>query len=106
MRYAYNGEPLWCYKPSPIEGELVNIPKCECCGSSRAFEIQIMPGLLQLDLEPQSKISTSTSISYDNMLDFGVVCIYSCKTSCPSGEKEVIVVQPSIDSSILAAIGF
>ncbi len=70
--------------------------------------MQIMPGLLQLDLVPQLLTSTATSVltSYEDMLDFGVVCIWSCMASCPSGESEVVVVQPSVDSSLLAAIGF
>jgi len=49
LRYAYEGEPLWCTKPHPIEFQNKDkggIPVCNVCCSPRVFEFQLMPALL------------------------------------------------------------
>ncbi len=49
LRYAYEGEPLWCTKPYPIEYQNKDnggIRKCTVCNSSKVFEFQLMPALL------------------------------------------------------------
>jgi len=45
LRYEYGGDPLWCTFPFP---NCSTLPQCECCGSSRVFELQLMPNLLNL----------------------------------------------------------
>ncbi|GFS25455.1 programmed cell death protein 2 [Elysia marginata] len=76
LRYCRGGEPLWVsafHKPSAEE-----IPHCSC-GAERVFEFQIMPQLLNfLGLD-----------RLGDSLDWGTLCIYTCKESCPIGNNYV-----------------
>ncbi|CAG9772438.1 unnamed protein product [Ceutorhynchus assimilis] len=64
IRYSRGGEPLLIAKePLPL-----NIPKCKHCGTKRQFEFQIMPQML--------------SVLKENIIDWGVLLIYTCKKSC------------------------
>eukprot|EP01025_Chloroclados_australasicus_P065310 TRINITY_DN8908_c0_g1_i4.p1 TRINITY_DN8908_c0_g1~~TRINITY_DN8908_c0_g1_i4.p1 ORF type:complete len:374 (+),score=22.67 TRINITY_DN8908_c0_g1_i4:150-1271(+) len=40
-RYGFGGECLW-----PIQFQMNQIPKCECCGGDRVFEVQLMSPLI------------------------------------------------------------
>lgn len=44
VRFAYGGLPLWCSHPYPADASVSAIPKCDCCGAQRVFEMQLMPG--------------------------------------------------------------
>lgn len=74
LRYCRGGEPLWVsafHKPSAEE-----IPRCSC-GAERVFEFQVMPQLLNfLKLD-------SLGVS----LDWGTLCVYTCKESCAIGNS-------------------
>eukprot|EP01041_Mallomonas_annulata_P008836 gene8836-18302_t len=74
--------------------ESSSIPSCESCGSARAFEFQLMPGLLHLLLG-----SGGIMGDIGGNLDIGVVCVWSCIANCAGGTEEVVVVQPSVDSA-------
>ncbi|XP_076257323.1 zinc finger protein RP-8 [Rhynchophorus ferrugineus] len=64
VRYSRGGNPLLIAKePLPT-----SIPDCELCGGHRQFEFQIMPQMLS-ELKEQN-------------LDFGVILIYTCTSSC------------------------
>ncbi|KAN0047510.1 hypothetical protein ACTA71_001892 [Dictyostelium dimigraforme] len=77
--------------PSPI-------PSCSNCGSNRKFEFQILPQLLYF-LDMDSSLSNNSSD-----IDFGILSIYTCESSCqikstntssssPSFVKELIFKQ-------------
>lgn len=63
-----NREPLWLSNRNKPN---LPIPKCDCCGSDRRFEFQIMPQIL-------SKIVDS-----EESLDWGTLVVYTCSKSCP-----------------------
>ncbi|XP_048586355.1 programmed cell death protein 2 [Nematostella vectensis] len=72
LRYQRGGEPLWVsdeYQP-----RLEDVPKCQC-GSSRQFEFQIMPQLLNY-----LKVD-----SVEASMDWGTIVIFTCSTSCDEG---------------------
>ena len=70
---------------------LGTIPNCPHCNSERKFEMQLMPTLIVLGLELNSK-------QFKEKIEFGVVCIYSCAFSCTNNvySKEFVYVQPTI----------
>ena len=78
IRYQRSGDPLWISSrniPGPKD-----IPDCEACGSSRIFEFQIMPQLLNrlnLDIVVQGNTGPSAE-----SIDWGVLAIYTCSASC------------------------
>ncbi|CAL1545453.1 unnamed protein product [Lymnaea stagnalis] len=74
LRYEKGGEPLWVsahHKPSPED-----IPFCSC-GSQRIFEFQVMPQLLNY-------LSVD---KLDSSVDWGTLCVYTCKESCSTGNS-------------------
>lgn len=107
LRYIYNGVPMWCTAPAPIDS--LSVPRCEICGNQRVFEMQLMPALLSLSLHVPSRegsVSQSqTAIDCGTDFDFGVVAVWSCPESCcRNGDQdgchlysEVAVVQPPSD---------
>ena len=94
LRYAYEGEPLW-YTAPPSK---LSIPVCSNCGASRVFEVQLMPTILsyikinnssmgsrqqkESDVNDVSASLSTIDELLGNGLEFGVVCIYSCPSSC------------------------
>lgn len=75
LRYEWNGDPLWIAKPTNTE-----IPNCENCGSSRVFEFQIMPQLLNKFYDENQEFTSES-------LDWGVIVVYSCAESCDIDSK-------------------
>ncbi|GFO10820.1 programmed cell death protein 2 [Plakobranchus ocellatus] len=72
LRYCRGGEPLWVSAHQKPSAE--DIPRC-CCGKERVFEFQVMPQLLNyLNID-----------HLGNSLDWGTLCVYTCKDSCPVG---------------------
>jgi pre-rRNA-processing protein TSR4 len=78
IRYQRSGDPLWISSkniPGPKD-----IPDCEACGSSRIFEFQIMPQMLnRLNLDTLEQGNNGLS---GESIDWGVVTIYTCSSSC------------------------
>lgn len=70
IRYYRNGgEPLWIAKMEhDIAIQLMDIPACPNCQSSRKFEFQVMPQLLNFFEEDD--------------IDWGTVIIFTCPNSC------------------------
>ncbi|KAG7199397.1 hypothetical protein KM043_014028 [Ampulex compressa] len=70
LRYEKGGEILYISSANKIE----HIPRCLHCNSERQYEFQIMPQLLNfLDLKDNIK-----------SIDWGILCIFTCKKSCTS----------------------
>ncbi|NWV66092.1 PDD2L protein, partial [Malurus elegans] len=69
LRYSWGGQPLFitCPPASLEQG----IPACSNCGSSRVFELQLMPMLVSM-LQSDSDLS----------VEFGTVLVYTCERSC------------------------
>lgn len=85
LRYERDGEPLWIAEhPKPD-----SVPNCEYCGGPRRLEFQIMPQLL--------------TVLGEHEIDWGVLCIYSCKISCTldnSYKAEFVFKQDCTDAQI------
>ncbi|XP_023172841.1 programmed cell death protein 2 [Drosophila hydei] len=84
VRYKRQGEPLWIANvKDTIESQLRELPNCAQCGGPRQFEFQIMPQMLTL--------------LKDEHLDWGVLAIYTCASSCPiSGYVEEHLIKQDI----------
>ena len=67
LRYERGGKPLWMAE-TPLPSLISN---CEYCGGERQFEFQIMPQML--------------AVIKELTLDWGVLCVYTCKKSCNVG---------------------
>lgn len=111
MRYAYGGEPMWCFLPPPTS-DISRIPACSSCGSPRVFEMQIMPALIGYveaaishavhSSGENATLSVGASVPQSPLdlssgFEFGVVCIWSCPNSCVDNVCEVPIVQPPSD---------
>ncbi|NXY26498.1 PDD2L protein, partial [Atrichornis clamosus] len=69
LRYSWGGQPLFIMSP-PASIEQ-GIPACSNCGSSRVFELQLMPTLVSvLQSDP------------DLSVEFGTAIVYTCERSC------------------------
>jgi len=85
IRYAFGGCPLW-----PIPEYNLKISPCSECGSPRKFEMQLMPGMLNLDV----RVANGGGL-FDSM-DWSSVLVYSCENSCEAGMKEQLFILPPI----------
>ncbi|KAL8548765.1 hypothetical protein ACS0TY_007869 [Phlomoides rotata] len=75
LRYSSSAQakPLWpVFSGRPSK---VDIPKCQNCGGTRAFEIQILPQLLHFFNVKNDQDS----------LDWATIVIYTCEASCGGG---------------------
>lgn len=69
---------LWISNKNKILDFAEEVPACENCGTSRRFEFQIMPNLL-------NKIQLNSKI---DSLDFGTLLVFSCPQSCTKNEPD------------------
>ncbi|XP_056137226.1 programmed cell death protein 2-like [Lampris incognitus] len=95
LRYCWSGKPLFISEPPSNMAKMV--PVCSICGSSRTFEFQLMPALVNL---LQSKDSNSEMV-----LEFGTVLVYTCRRSCwttgsTSPLEEFVFVQADPDQQL------
>lgn len=88
-RYDYGGQPLPMVSLSQTP-----IPKCSSCGSSRVFEMQLMPALLQC----------LTTDGHQSVVDAGTVFIYTCAKNCYNSAvvEESVTVQHDPDEHLLS----
>lgn len=70
LRYNREGQPLWIGENQPKAGEL---PACRACGGELVFEMQVMPQIIN-DIQTDHMDSKA--------MNFGVLAVYTCKTSC------------------------
>ncbi|NXU15732.1 PDD2L protein, partial [Pardalotus punctatus] len=92
LRYSWGGQPLFITCP-PANLDR-GIPACRNCGSSRVFELQLMPTLVSM-LQGDSDLS----------VEFGTVMVYTCERSCwPANHQtpleEFIFVQEDPDQTL------
>ncbi|XP_076440718.1 programmed cell death protein 2-like [Babylonia areolata] len=77
LRYCKGGEPLWV--SIKHQAKEADIPDCSC-GAPRQFEFQVMPQLLNyLGVDDKD----------GNSLDWGTLCVYTCRDSCAIGNNYV-----------------
>ncbi|GJQ09396.1 hypothetical protein GpartN1_g1187.t1 [Galdieria partita] len=88
VRYAPRDdrlEPLWFRKEGRILYES-DIPPCAYCGKPRVYEFQVMPQLiyyLQRAMDSSDIKNGSSKVRYvKDILDFGTIVVYTCRTSC------------------------
>lgn len=73
-----------------------SIPPCPC-GAPRLFEVQVLPSILHvLEVDKASPGGDLGSL-YNNGMNWGNICIYSCPKSCNLSDSEYVVVQESVD---------
>ncbi|XP_071755201.2 programmed cell death protein 2-like [Centroberyx gerrardi] len=78
LRYCWAGTPLFVSEPPSNMAQMV--PVCGRCGTSRGFELQLMPALVSL-LRGRGR-------SAEPELEFGTVLVYTCRRSCwPAGTR-------------------
>ncbi|CAD0198291.1 unnamed protein product [Chrysodeixis includens] len=85
LRYDRGGQPLWITGKT-TEASITDVPKCQYCNGDRQFEFQIMPQLLNF-------IDVGIEL---NSIDWGVLAVYTCKSSCsqgPSYKQEFMIKQ-------------
>jgi len=73
IRYNLGKTPLWISSkniPTPAQ-----IPRC-ACGSERQFEFQVLPQMINY-------LGVETTME---SIDFGTLCVYTCKGNCLTGE--------------------
>ncbi|XP_027595975.2 programmed cell death protein 2-like isoform X2 [Pipra filicauda] len=92
LRYSWGGQPLFITCPPANMSQ--GVPACSSCGSSRVFELQLMPALVSL-LQSDSGLS----------VEFGTVIVYTCERSCwPTNHQtpleEFIFVQEDPDQKL------
>jgi len=92
VRYAWGGTPLWVAPPPPQLKDGIWPPKCEKCGCSRIFELQLLPTLLS---QMCDAYSDDTSVS---KMEWGTADVYTCSKDCLSDGlcNEFVIVQPAI----------
>nr|ACO09556.1 Programmed cell death protein 2 [Osmerus mordax] len=95
LRYCWNGSPLYISEPPSNMAQMV--PVCARCGSSRTFELQLMPALVSL---LRSKDCRSEMAG-----EFGTVLVYTCRNSCwtwgsTSPVEELIFIQQDPDQKL------
>lgn len=83
IRYCFSTKtvPLYC-RDAP-KFDLEKVPKCEHCGSRRAFEFQVNPNFSNLLLDPVQP-------------PWGTIAVFSCARSCQTAAdyvEEVVLAQ-------------
>mmetsp|Transcript_34295 Transcript_34295/g.60030 ORF Transcript_34295/g.60030 Transcript_34295/m.60030 type:complete len:291 (+) Transcript_34295:2261-3133(+) len=78
LRYSLRGAPFWY---SDLRRPVLAAPPCEGCGSTRVFEFQVMPQVLNF---------------VRSEADFGSLYVFTCPLSCIEGNREFAVKQESL----------
>jgi len=89
VRYAWDGSPLWLAPPPREVASKAWPPCCSRCGSSRMFELQLLPTLMYAAFSIQQVESKG---------EWGTVVVYTCSKDCASEDpvEEFVVVQPAV----------
>jgi Programmed cell death protein 2, C-terminal putative domain len=97
-----------------LYGQEQPIPPCDCCGTPRVFEMQLLPSLLHvLEVDKHVKSdgvlrsgganpeqSTLATAYESGGMDWGNIAVYTCpNASCVGEVIEYCVVQDSVDES-------
>jgi len=78
------------------------IPPCECCGSARVFEFQLLPSLLHvLDVDgglPAAGGGGGIEALYaEGGMNWGNIAVYACPSMACEAQQEYAVVQASVE---------
>ncbi|CDI75732.1 programmed cell death protein, putative [Eimeria praecox] len=87
IRYSFEGKPLFI-SPLP-KGEVASVPPCPHCGSSRVFEMQLVPAAAE-EIEKRRRSPAAAPV------EWGVVVVFTCRKDCvPTGiyTTEHVIVQ-------------
>ncbi|KPI41314.1 20S rRNA accumulation protein 4 [Cyphellophora attinorum] len=85
LRYEFKGQPL-LYSghddvasrfvvPHGKAGAVRGIPRCQSCGAQRAFELQLVPGLI-FELEKDE------TMDLDDGMEWGTILVGTCTNNC------------------------
>lgn len=88
LRYEFKGQPL-LYSgadgvasrfvvPHGKAGAVKGIPRCEKCGSQRAFEMQLTPYLIY-------EIEKDEAMDMDSGMEWGTIVVGTCANNCGEG---------------------
>lgn len=93
LRYEFQGRPLLAtstdvvasyFTHSQSRGEpVLSIPRCECCGAARVFELQLVPGAIRV-LEEGDE-----SIGLDSGMEWSTIILGVCERDCVPEEGMV-----------------
>uniref|UniRef100_A0A383VRP2 Programmed cell death protein 2 C-terminal domain-containing protein n=1 Tax=Tetradesmus obliquus TaxID=3088 RepID=A0A383VRP2_TETOB len=87
-RYSLGGPLLW------PKASLPQPPPCAACGGPRAFELQLMPSLMQLSIEAaqmaleQHMPVDAAAVDAVANWDWATVAVFTCQASCSSSSKQ------------------
>jgi pre-rRNA-processing protein TSR4 len=85
LRYEFKGQPL-LYSghddvatrfvvPHGKAGAIRGIPRCENCGGQRAFELQLVPGLIY-------ELEKDEAIDLEEGMEWGTIILGTCTSNC------------------------
>jgi pre-rRNA-processing protein TSR4 len=85
LRYEFKGEPLLYSGTDDVASRFTvphgkagaprGIPRCESCGSQRAFELQLAPGLIY-------ELEKGEDLSLDEGMEWGTIIVGTCVNNC------------------------
>ncbi|KEF62576.1 uncharacterized protein A1O9_00549 [Exophiala aquamarina CBS 119918] len=90
LRYEFKGEPL-LYSgtdnvasrfvvPHGKSGAVRGMPRCEKCGSQRAFELQLVPGLIY-------QLEKDEAMDLEEGMEWGTIILGTCVNNCGEAGK-------------------
>ena len=85
LRYEFKGQPL-LYSgsdgvasrfvvPHGKAGAVRGIPRCDSCGAQRAFELQLVPGLIY-------ELEKDEAMDVDDGMEWGAIIVGTCVNGC------------------------
>lgn len=85
LRYEFKGQPL-LYSghddvatrfvvPFGKAGAVRGIPRCDSCGSSRTFELQLVPGLIY-------ELEKDETLDLEDGMEWGTILVGTCANNC------------------------
>lgn len=85
LRYELKGQPLLYSStdnvathfvvPHGKAGAVRGIPRCQTCGAQRAFELQLVPGLIY-------ELEKDDAMDLDDGMEWGTIIVGTCQNNC------------------------
>ena len=85
LRYEFKGQPLLYSGTDDVGSRFVvphgkagaprGIPRCDCCGGQRVFEVQLVPGLIY-------ELEEKESLDLDDGMEWGTIIVTTCVNNC------------------------
>jgi pre-rRNA-processing protein TSR4 len=86
LRYEYGGQPLLYSGTDAVAprfivphnkvGAVQGMPRCESCGAGRVFELQLVPGLIEVLEEGEEEVG------FEEGMEWGTVILGVCTRNC------------------------